>query len=104
MTMMPPELWPAANSRHRSHAVADAYLLLPAQAQPRQDGGGGHSVFSRFSGALANDRGHQKPAAGASPPKDGSATFADFKSRLSNRFKSASSSEAPPDSSKQDAV
>lgn len=75
-------------------------LLLNSQAQAQPNSGGGtHSVFGRLSGALHNDRG-QNAKPGASPPREGGhgpgAQFAELRTRLSNRFRSASSSEPPP--------
>lgn len=61
-------------------------------------GGAGHSVFGRLSGVLHNDRGQQHPKPSASPPKGGHAAgsqFADLRTRLSSRFKSASSPDQP---------
>lgn len=63
------------------------------------NGGGGQSVFGRLSGVLHNDRGRNaKP--GGSPRKEGGShaagsQFADLRTRLSSRFKSASSPEQP---------
>ena len=70
-------------------------MRLTVQAQPGKPDGGSHvSVFGRLSDAL--DRGHSSKQPGDSPPKDAAGSqFADFRTRLSSRFRTASA-EAPP--------
>ena len=62
------------------------------ERQPSK-GSSGNSVFGRLSGVLHHDRGSSVKL-GSSPQRDGS-QFAELRTRLSSRFRSASSLEPP---------